>query len=102
MSASSALPGLDMMPANLWVDAALAMVRVELYRNSSKKTYWGNLCVSGFAIFAVKSFYRKGRKEIRQTQNQNWAYNRNSRFPSPPRIGESITSVWVHPRASNA
>src|SRR5580704_17291504 len=39
MSASSVLPGLDMIPANLWVDAALAMVKVELYRNFGEKPF---------------------------------------------------------------
>jgi hypothetical protein len=54
MSASSVLPGLDMMPANLWVDAALAMVQVELYRN-----------------FGEKPFIAKGRKEIPQGAQRN-------------------------------
>jgi hypothetical protein len=48
-----------MIPANLFMDAAfqVAMVRIELYRNSREKRVGvlGVLCES-FLIFAVKAF----------------------------------------------
>src|SRR5207245_10872188 len=46
-----------------------------------------------------KSFNHRGHRGAQRIQNT--AYSRNSRLPSPPRIGESTTSVCLQPNPTS-